>query len=145
MNSFELTVDRRELLYGRMASAVLATLRKAVGTRIEQGQSQKQIADRIGCDKSHISRILKGRTSNLTLRTISDILWACDHEPKAFEADAVETIARDQDAVATHLFLMPVQRDRTGRMTPCLGVLQVQSTVPSQEHYWSCSKGGNRT
>jgi hypothetical protein len=31
----------------------------------------------------------------LTLRTISDVLWATDHEPKDFEADPIEELSQN--------------------------------------------------
>lgn len=93
MNSFAIKVDPREAQYARLAFGVLRTLREAVDRRAREGLTKVAIADRIGCDKSALSRVLNGRTCNLTLKTISDILWATDFEPVEFEADALEDLS----------------------------------------------------
>jgi hypothetical protein len=92
MSSFELKIDPREAQYARFAGAVLKALRAAVFHRVESGLSQREICDRIGMDKGYMSRILNGRVPNLTLRTVSDVLWATEHEPVEFEAEAIEQI-----------------------------------------------------
>lgn len=93
MNSFELKIDPRESQYARLAGQVLRTIRSAVDRRVNEGVSQNEIARRISMDKGSLSRVLNGRISNLTLRTISDILWATEHDPVEFSADAIEDIS----------------------------------------------------
>lgn len=91
--SFEFKVDDRDLKYGRLASGILAMLRGAVDHRVSQGESKASIANRIGRDRSSLSRILNGRVPNLTLRTISDILTATDHTPGEWEAAPDEQLS----------------------------------------------------
>lgn len=93
MNSFAIKVDPREAQYARLVFRVLATLRTAVDRRVEEGLTKSAIASRIGKDKSALSRVLNGRTRNLTLKTVSDILWATDFEPTQFDADPIEELS----------------------------------------------------
>lgn len=142
MNSLELSVDSRELQYGRLTSAVLATLRKAVGRRISEGASQGDIADRIGCHKSLLSRVLSGRTSNVTLRTVSDVLWACDYEPEVFDADPLETLCPNQGPVSRYL-IYSTKTERNGEVTPVFMRFDAGRSASPEvrtEIYWSCPK-----
>lgn len=86
-------VDGRKAAFARLASRVLETLNEAVSTRRDEGQTVSAIADRIGCNRSSITRALNGTSANLTLRTISDILWATDFDPQDFSADPIEKIS----------------------------------------------------
>lgn len=88
-------VDEREAAFARLASRVLETLNDAVEYRRNRGATITQIADRIGCHKSSLSRTLNGNCQNITLRTISDILWASDHDPQDFQADPIEDICQN--------------------------------------------------
>lgn len=95
MNSFVLKIDPRSAQYGRFASSLLRTLREAVGYRTNQGHRQVEIADRLGWHPSQLSRVLNGRVNNISAKTISDILWACDFEPEEFGAGPVEKICHN--------------------------------------------------
>lgn len=86
-------VDAQGAAFGRLVSRVLETLNEAVDYRRPGGATASSIADKLDCHRSVISRVLNGTTRNLTLRTISDILWAADFEPKDFEAEPVELIS----------------------------------------------------
>lgn len=101
MNSFAFKVDPREAQYARLVFGVVGTLREAVARRSKEGLSKTAIAARIGRDKSALSRVLNGRTRNLTLKTVSDILWACEFEPIEFDADALEDLSANH--VPDHL------------------------------------------
>ena len=93
MNSFVIKVEPREAQYARLAFGVLRTLREAVDRRVDEGLTKTAIAGKLGWDKSALSRVLNGRTRNLTLKTVSDILWATDFEPVEFDADALEDLS----------------------------------------------------
>lgn len=93
MSSFAIKVDPREAQYARLVFGVLGTLREAVDRRVSEGLTKSAIANRIGKDKSSLSRTLNGRTKNLTLKTVSDILWAVDYEPVEFDADPLEALS----------------------------------------------------
>jgi Helix-turn-helix. len=86
-------VDARGSAYARLASRVLEALNEAVTYRKDKdGVTLAMVADRIGCHRSQLSRTLNGTAKNLTLKTISDILWATDFDPEDFHADPVELI-----------------------------------------------------
>jgi transcriptional regulator with XRE-family HTH domain len=85
-------VDSRGAAYARLASRVLEALNEAVQRRLGDGVTRSDIADRLGCHRSQLSRVLNGTVPNLTLRTIADILWATDHEADDFRADPVEVV-----------------------------------------------------
>lgn len=84
--------EEREAAFARLASRVIETLNGAVEYRRSEGVTLTEIAARIGCHKSSISRALNGNCPNLTLRTVSDILWASDFDPEDFRADPVEKL-----------------------------------------------------
>lgn len=95
MFSHEPLVDSRSAAFTRLASRVLETLNEAIEFRGRSGASRKQISDKIGCHRSQLTRVLNGNISNLTLRTISDILWATDFDPRDFSADPIEQITQN--------------------------------------------------
>jgi hypothetical protein len=92
MSSFRLNFDPRDAQYARLASNILRVLKLAVGTRVANGATQAQISDRLGWKKGQLSRIVNGRVSNITIRTFSDVLWACDFEPSEITADPLELL-----------------------------------------------------
>jgi DNA-binding phage protein len=92
MFSQEPLVDARHAAFSRLASRVLESLNEAVEKRSRAGVSRTKIAEKIGCHRSQLTKVLNGSTSNLTLRTISDILWATDFDPRDFRADPVEDL-----------------------------------------------------
>ena len=93
MTSFDIKIDPRDAQYGRFASAILRTLRSAVYHRVGVNHTQRDIADRLGWHRSQLSRVLNGRINNISIKTVSDILWACDFEPEEFAADPVEKLS----------------------------------------------------
>ena len=111
-------VDSRKAAFARLASRVLETLNEAVSTRREEGQTISAIADRIGCNRSSITRALNGSSANMTLRTISDILWAADFDPQDFSADPIEKISPNWIAMTfdsseeTRFVIFPTQEVR---------------------------------
>jgi hypothetical protein len=85
-------VDQRGAAFGRLAGRVLEALNEAVEYRKNKGETLTFLAEKIGCHRSSLTRALNGTSANLTLRTISDILWATRHEPQDFIAEPVEAI-----------------------------------------------------
>jgi transcriptional regulator with XRE-family HTH domain len=71
---------------------VLEAINEAVEHRRQEGQTITELADKLDCHRSVISRVLNGTSANLTLRTISDILWATNYEPQDFKADPIECL-----------------------------------------------------
>jgi transcriptional regulator with XRE-family HTH domain len=68
--------DQRKYAQERVVIAVT----EAIAAAMERASLKRSdIADRLGKTRSHISQLLSGRR-NLTLRTLGDILWACDLE-----------------------------------------------------------------
>lgn len=94
MSYFDQQVDFRELAYSRVAYSTLEMLRSAVARREAEGETRSAIAAKIGIDRSQLSRTLNGSVKNMTLRTISDIMFATSHSPKEFEADAWEDLSQ---------------------------------------------------
>ena len=92
VNFSNFKAEPRDAQYARYALGMLAMLREAVDRRVLEGMSKAEIAQKIGRDKSSLTRVLNGRVRNLTIKTISDILWATDHDPEDPKADAVEDI-----------------------------------------------------
>ena len=91
MTSSQPLVDDRSAAFSRLVGSMVLALNKAVDRRKREGVTASQI-DIIGCDKGALSRVLNGTTRNITLRTISDILWATSHDPEPFSVDAIEDI-----------------------------------------------------
>lgn len=91
MSSFVRKTDPRQAQYARFALSVLSTLREAARRRSEEGLLRKEIADRIEMHPSTLARLLNGRVRNITIKTISDVLWATEYEPEFF-ADAIEDL-----------------------------------------------------
>lgn len=95
MSYLQFQIDPREAAYGRLVSGVLGVLRRAVSTRVAADVSKAQIAHDANLSAGHLSRILNGNVRNLTLRTVSDLLWATKHDPRDFEADAFELLSQN--------------------------------------------------
>lgn len=124
-------VDARSAAFARLASRVLETLDSAVEKRRDEGVTLSAIAERIGCHKSAVSRVLNGNVRNLTLRTISDILWAADHEPKDFQADPIEDICPNWTGDVIIHFAPPVEQ----RVLPVFSV-----HTEAQRESWKSSR-----
>lgn len=140
MNSFALKVSQKDAQYGRFVSALLRTLKGAVGDRVEAGCTQRQIAERLEWHPSQLSRVLNGRVSNLTARTISDILWACAYEPVEFDAHPVEAVS---DNCVVSFFTPSLSHQGTSLSNNVmLFALHPQATVPgSTGKIWSAPAG----
>ena len=80
MNSFKISIDPRRKAFTRLISAIhreLAAALEREGRTLNLTQSD--MANTLGVNKSAISRRLSG-TSNLTLKSISDLAWALGHD-----------------------------------------------------------------
>lgn len=95
MKFFDLRINPRDAQYARLTAEVQRALQQAVELRIAQGETKTSIAKSLGCHRSVLTRVLNGNVTNLTLRTISDILWATQHEPDKFRADPYELISKN--------------------------------------------------
>lgn len=92
MTSSQPLTDQRGAAFARLASRVLEALNEAVDHRRQEGQTITELANKLDCHRSVMSRVLNGTSANLTLRTISDILWATNYEPQDFKADPIECL-----------------------------------------------------
>lgn len=133
-------VDARKAAFSRLVSRVLETLDEAVSMRRVEGKTMSEIADRIGCDRSSLSRALNGTTSNLTLRTISDILWATDFDPQDFRADPIEKIspnweASPRSAVPIRPMLKVAESDNSERVRVFDFSRDVASYIPATNKF----------
>lgn len=68
--------DQRIYATEKAKLAVTEALLRAIR---DASLARQSAAIAIGCSKSHLSQLLSGRR-NMTVRSISDILWACDFE-----------------------------------------------------------------
>lgn len=94
MSFFDQPIDRREMAYGRLALSTLETLREVVAKRESEGETRAEIARRIGMDRSQLSRTLNGKVKNITLRTISDILFSTGHSVASLDARPWEAVTQ---------------------------------------------------
>lgn len=73
--------QQRDYARDKCVEAVAATLHRALeGANL----NRVTLADKLGKSKSHVSRLLGG-AHNMTLRTLGDVLWACDLEVVNFD------------------------------------------------------------
>ena len=57
---------------------IILEVTELISKLMEQKNVRKSgLAARLGCSKGHITKLLDGR-ANMTLRTVSDVLWALD-------------------------------------------------------------------
>lgn len=68
--------DQREYARERIALVVSEAIANAME---RSGARRIDLAESLGKTKGHISQVLSGRR-NMTLHTLSDILWACGEE-----------------------------------------------------------------
>lgn len=85
-------VDERGAAFARLTARIVDALNDAVDRRQSEGVSRVDLAHKLGWHKSALSRLLNGTTRNMTVKSISDILWATDFEPKEFEAEPLEEV-----------------------------------------------------
>lgn len=76
--SFKRHIDPRGKAFVRFLSDIHAALETAL-LDSEDG-TKKRIANRLEVDKSVVTRLLSG-SSNMTLRSLSDLAWALDCTP----------------------------------------------------------------
>lgn len=100
--SYELKIDPKTRAAGRFIGQVRKSLvLAAIDEKTETGISQREIASRLGVNRSVINRLLRGE-SNLTLRSVAEIAWALGWEP-VFTLRRRKRIAREHNhLVAAH-------------------------------------------
>lgn len=74
MSSFEFDILPKRKAFVRLLGDIHESLYRMVE---DSGLSRSEISDRVECHRSSITRRLNG-TANLTLESMSDIIWACD-------------------------------------------------------------------
>lgn len=80
--SYELNIDPKRRAAGRFIGSVRKELiGAALDEKTNNRVTQQTIANRLGVNKSVISRLLRGE-SNLTLRTIAELAWALGYVPR---------------------------------------------------------------
>lgn len=132
MNYLQFRIDPREAAYGRLVANVLGTLRRAVGRRVSEGEKKADIAGGANLSSSHLSRILNGNVSNVTLRTVSDILWATRHDPVDFSADALEDLIGNGGPVAVASSSKPTKSSPVVTSTGATIVLTPKSVIQAR-------------
>jgi transcriptional regulator with XRE-family HTH domain len=77
---FQIEDDKRSDLASNLIGKTRDLLIKAfINEKKRSHITQQQIAEKLGCNRSHVNKILKGET-NLTLRTIADFAWAMGYD-----------------------------------------------------------------
>ena len=76
MMSYQMRLNSRSRKAGRFIHKVHDEIQKAF---VRSGLKQRELADKIGVDRSAVNKQLMGQT-NLTLRSISDLAWAMDQD-----------------------------------------------------------------
>lgn len=90
---FLFETDKRSELASNLIGKTRDLLIKAFLSEKKRSHiTQQQIAEKLGCDRSHVNKILKGET-NLTLRTIADLAWALDYDE--VKIDFIRDAVRD--------------------------------------------------
>ena len=80
MSSYKISVDPKRKAFTRLISAIHRELAAALEREGRaRNLTQSDVANTLGVNKSAISRRLSG-TSNLTLKSISDLAWALGHD-----------------------------------------------------------------
>lgn len=80
--------DQRD--YARDRCIVVVT--EAIGEAIERsGLTRTQIASKLGVTKGYVSQVLSG-PQNITLKTLGDLMWACDVELHDLETSALGVV-----------------------------------------------------
>ena len=80
MSSYNIHIDPRRKAFTRLISAIHRELAAALERECRaRNLTQNDLANTLGVNKSAISRRLGG-TSNLTLKSISDLAWALGHD-----------------------------------------------------------------
>ncbi|MEZ4378424.1 MAG: helix-turn-helix transcriptional regulator [Gemmatimonadales bacterium] len=85
--------EQREYAQWRAIDVVADRLRRVMESK---GITRAQLAERVGKSKGHISRVLGGER-NMTLRTLADVLWACDTVVGGLEIAPLGTIVCTPD------------------------------------------------
>jgi predicted XRE-type DNA-binding protein len=88
--------DQREYARERCIVAVTEALGGAMETA---GLTQSALAERLGRTRGHVSKVLNG-AHNMTLRTLGDMLWACDMEVRDLELAQLGVIEAKFDDAA---------------------------------------------
>ena len=76
--SFQFDLDPKSEVSTRFIGGVLRMLQKSF---TNSGLKQQELAEKLGVHRSVVNRRLQGK-SNLTLRTIAEMAWAMEMEPK---------------------------------------------------------------
>lgn len=75
MPSLRAKATLRRQIFLALIGKVESQLRDLYAHRSEEGYTQAAAAERLGIDRSAITRRLNGRT-NMTLETVADMVWA---------------------------------------------------------------------
>ena len=81
--------DQRQYAEERCIVAITETIAEAME---RAGLNRTEVAERLGRTKGHISQLLSGKR-NMTLRTLADILWACNLEVTGLDLGALGVIS----------------------------------------------------
>lgn len=89
--SYQIKIHPKRKIFARLLGEIHDQLYQAFNKRAEEdGLTKTALADKLGVHKSLITRKFNG-TSNLSIRTLSEMAWALKHHPeftmKAYEEE----------------------------------------------------------
>lgn len=92
--------DQRE--YAKQRCILVIT--EAIGEAMERaGLTRADVARQLGTNRSHVTKLLNG-THNMTLHSLSDLLWACGQEVEDLDLvdlGVIETVLTSADEWVT--------------------------------------------
>lgn len=118
MKSFKFNVPNRRKVFSRFLYDIYNELFQAYEQKKEkEGLTKKEIAVRLNKDQAAITRWFNGN-GNMTLETVSDLMWAMDHRPtfQAIECNEIE-----ENNVSWHQVKCD-QYDDMGKITSCFSL-----------------------
>lgn len=120
--------DQRE--YAREHTAIVLT--EAVGEAMEMANLNRlALASKLGRHKSYVTRALSAR-QNITLKTLSDLLWACGMELSSVEIAPIGEALLPRDE-ADNFIIEAVTRPMPASSAPWLPVQSGMTTNPAVE------------
>ncbi len=115
MSSYKIRVDPRRKTFTRLISVIHRELAAALEREGRaRNLTQSDVANTLGVNKSAISRRLSG-TSNLTLKSISDLAWVLGHDVDFRLVSQRQNMAGANYPVATAPAAPKITTSTTGR------------------------------
>lgn len=97
--SFRFRTSAKDRAGNRLVAQINRELiRAAIQQKQDSGITRREIASRLGVDRSYITKVLSGK-ANLTARTVGEFLWALGWEPQFSVRRSAESNSNHMDFV----------------------------------------------